>query len=204
MATSQQETEIKIAVPDVATARGLLRRAGFRVSRGRVFEANTIFDTNGRGLRASGCLLRVREAGKVATATYKGPATVGRHKSREELEFGITDPAMLCLMLERLGYERVFRYEKYRTEFTRLGSRGMATLDETPVGTYLELEGEPKWIDRMARALGFSEADYSTASYGRLYLEWCAREGVEPGDMVFAAPVKKARKAAKKAARKRG
>jgi hypothetical protein len=54
-----------------------------------------------------------------------------------------------------------------------------------PIGTYLELEGAPRWIDRTARALGFGPPDYITASYGRLYLEWCAREGREPSHMVF-------------------
>jgi adenylate cyclase class 2 len=61
----------------------------------------------------------------------------------------------------------------------------MATLDETPIGVYMELEGSPRWIDRAARRLGFSERDYITASYGRLYLEWCAAQKIEPGHMVF-------------------
>ena len=65
---------------------------------------------------------------------------------------------------------RAFRYEKFRTEFQRRGSKGIATLDETPIGTYLELEGDPQWIDRMARTLGYEEKDYITASYARLFL----------------------------------
>ena len=185
MAASHHEIEIKLAVADPASARRLLRGAGFRVSRLEVFEANTVFDTPGRTLREAGCLLRVRQAGRTATATYKGPATVVRHKSREELEFGITDAATMARMLSRLGLEPVFRYEKYRTEFHRPRSRGVATIDRTPIGVYVELEGDPPWIDRTARELGFSDADYITASYGRLYLEWCEREGVEPAHMVF-------------------
>jgi adenylate cyclase, class 2 len=185
MSASQQETEIKLAVASAEAARRLLRRAGFRVSRRAVFEANTVFDTPERSIRGSGRLLRVREAGSVATATYKGPATVGRHKSREELEFGITNAPMMALMLDRLGYEPIFRYEKYRTEFALPGSRGMATVDVTPVGVYIELEGSPRWIDRMARVLGFSEADYITDSYGRLYALSCERQGVAPTHMVF-------------------
>jgi adenylate cyclase class 2 len=58
-------------------------------------------------------------------------------------------------------------------------------LDETPVGVYLELEGSPRWIDRSARQLGFSEPDYIVRSYGRLYLEWCERKKIKPADMVF-------------------
>ena len=61
----------------------------------------------------------------------------------------------------------------------------MATLDETPIGMFMELEGTPTWIDRTARKLGFGQPDYITASYGRLYLDWCREHGVKPGNMVF-------------------
>ncbi len=185
MSHSQHETEIKLAVRNAAAAQRLLRRGGFVVARLRVFEANTVFDTADLALRARGELLRVREAGKVITATYKGPAAVARHKSREELEFTASDAAGLKLVLTRLGYLPVFRYEKYRTEYKRPRVRGLAMLDVTPIGTFLELEGDPAWIDRTAHALGFQESSYITASYGRLYEEWCRHRAIPPGDMVF-------------------
>jgi len=58
-------------------------------------------------------------------------------------------------------------------------------VDETPIGAYMELEGNARWIDRTARQLGFAPAHYITASYGSLYFEWCRARGIEPGDMVF-------------------
>jgi adenylate cyclase class 2 len=121
----------------------------------------------------------------VVTLTYKGRPAVGRHKSREELELEVSAAPPMAAILDRLGFRPVFRYEKYRTEYRRPGSAGVATVDETPVGVFLELEGPPRWIDRTARALGFSERDYITASYGRLYLEWCERNGVAPGNMLL-------------------
>ena len=177
--------EQQLHVADAATARRLLRRAGFRVGRRRVFEDNILFDTAELALRATQRLLRVREAGGMATLTFKGPPAVGRHKSREELELEVSAAPAMAAILDRLGFRPVFRYEKYRTEFRKPGSAGVATVDETPVGVYLELEGAPRWIDRTARALGFGDADYITASYGRLYLEWCGRNGVVPGDMLL-------------------
>ena len=57
--------------------------------------------------------------------------------------------------------------------------------DETPVGTYVELEGSPAWIDRLAARMGFEESDYITASYARLYLDWCRTQRVKPDNMVF-------------------
>ncbi len=95
-------------------------------------------------------------------------------------------PAAIAAIFERLAYRPVFRYEKFRTEYGQRGSSGIATVDETPIGVYLELEGEPSWIDSTARKLGFAEKDYITASYARLYMEWCQARGIAPADMLFA------------------
>jgi adenylate cyclase, class 2 len=183
------EIEVKIAVASVAAARRLLRTKGFAVVKQRVFEANDVFDTPDLRLRNSQALLRIREvrqraANKEAKLTYKGPPASGKHKSREELELTADDGPMLATIFNRLGFERAFRYEKYRTEFQR-EKTGTVMLDETPIGIYLELEGPPGWIDRTARLLGFREQDYILESYGRLYLNWCAQHGRKPGDMVF-------------------
>jgi len=187
MASGPHEIEIKLAVKDARSARLLLRRAGFRVSRPRVFEANTVFDTPGHRLRKSSRLLRIRTAGGLSTLTYKGKPVGGRHKSREELEVEIPDAAAMTQIVERLDFRPMFRYEKYRTEFRIPRRAGVAVLDETPIGVYLELEGTSPWIDRTAKLLGFSESDYITASYGRLYLGWCKAKRRKPGDMVFKA-----------------
>ena len=127
----------------------------------------------------------MRETPGEDTFTFKGPPLAARHKTREELEVNLSSAATCGLILQRLGYQPAFRYEKYRTEYRLPGTSGIATLDETPIGVYLELEGSPRWIDRMARRLGFREQDYITASYGRLYLEWCAARQATPGHMVF-------------------
>ena len=184
-AKSPIETEIKLSAGAVESARRLLRRAGFRVHRRRVFEDNEILDTPSLRLRKDGTLLRLRRARGEVVLTYKGRAIAGKHKSREELESSVGEWDAMVAIAARLGFEKVFRYQKYRTEFRVRGSSGLATLDETPIGVYIELEGSPAWIDRTARRLGFNETDYITDSYGRLYLEWCRKRRVKPGDMVF-------------------
>src|SRR5581483_2247130 len=177
---------IKLAVANVGTARKLLHAAGFRVFRRRVFEANTVFDNSALRLRTSGTLLRVREAGEHATLTFKGvPLAGGKHKSREELETEIPSAHTVSLILDRLGFKPVFRYEEYRSEYRAPGGSGIATLDETPVGVFMELEGTPRWIDRTARMLGYEESAYITASYARLYVAWCEEHGIAPSNMVF-------------------
>jgi adenylate cyclase class 2 len=181
-----REVEIKLAASSASQARRMLRTAGFRVYKRRIFEKNTVFDTGSQALQKSARLLRVREIGKIAKLTYKGPPDGGKHKSREELELDLPDARTIGDIFDRLAYRPAFRYEKFRTEYRQRGSAGVATVDETPIGVYLELEGNPRWIDRTARKLGFEEKDYITASYARLYIDWCKARGVAPTNMLFA------------------
>ena len=179
------ETEIKLSIGSAAAGHRLLRDAGFHVSARSVFEANTVFDTPGLALRRRGCLLRVREAGRRCVLTYKGKPKPGRHKSREELEVEVSDAHTARAIFSGLGFEPVFRYEKFRTEYEQANGYGVGTLDETPIGCFLELEGPPRWIDETAKALGFAASDYITESYGELYRASCKRAGVAPTNMVF-------------------
>jgi adenylate cyclase class 2 len=185
MSQDAHETEIKLAASDVASAKRMLYRAGFRVYKRRIFEDNTVFDTPQLKLRKSATLLRLREAGGKAIVTFKGRPIAGKHKSREELEVEVSDPNTLRTIVERLGYRAVFRYQKYRIEYQQAGRPGVATLDETPIGVYVELEGQPGWIDRTARELGYGEQDYIVRSYAGLYVEWCKQNRVRPTDMVW-------------------
>ena len=185
MAHSRREIEIKLGIANAGEGKRQLRAAGFRVVRRRVFEANTVYDTSASSLREQGKLLRLRSAGKLHTLTFKGPPFPGKHKSRVELEVSVGDAAAAARVFEALGYGPHFRYEKYRTEFAKPGEGGVAVIDETPIGCFLELEGAPRWIDRTARALGFRESDYNTDSYGTLYLDYCRERGIQPSNMVF-------------------
>ena len=163
----------------------MLRAAGFRVYKRRIFEKNTVFDTAGQALRKSARLLRVREIDKVAKLTYKGPPEGGNIRVGKSWNWICPTLALSAPIFDRLAYHPVFRYEKFRTEYRQRGSTGVATVDETPIGVYLELEGSPRWIDRTARKLGFQEEDYITASYARLYIEWCKARGVAPHQYVI-------------------
>ena len=179
------ETEIKLRVAGIAAIRRLLGRLGFKVAKRRVLEVNLVFDTAAGTLRRERKVLRLRQAGGVGTVTFKGPPVPSRHKSREEVEAKLSDATGMRRIFEEIGFTPVFRYEKYRTEYEGGDGGGVVMLDRTPIGDFLELEGGARWIDRTARALGFSRTDYITASYGSLYLEHCASKGIEPGNMEF-------------------
>lgn len=181
------ETEVKIRIGDVGPVEKKLTAAGFSVSVGRLFEANTLYDKGNKELLREGMLLRLREVGEKNVITWKGKQQPGRHKNRPELETTLGSAEVLAEIFGHLGYARTFRYEKYRTEFRDAANpAGVVTVDETPIGNFLELEGPADWIDSTARRLGFGEAEYVLDSYGRLYLADCERRGVQPSNMVFA------------------
>lgn len=182
------EIEIKLAVHDPRAVRRRLAELGFRRISRRRFERNLLYDFPDRRLRKEGSLVRLRFAGTRSLLTFKGrQIRQGRFKERPEIESRVSDGSETGRVLEALGLGVVFRYEKYRSLYRRPGDRAHneVTFDETPIGTYIELEGLRRWIDRVARALSYRRQDYISASYGRLYLEWCESHGREPSDMVF-------------------
>lgn len=165
------ETEIKLrARPGVVDR---IRELGYEVRTRRELESDQLYDTGDSGLRRRDQILRLRRRGTRATLTYKGPAQRAPHKSREEIELDVSDGAALQLVLERLGYQASFRYEKYRTTYAAAGEPGIVTLDETPMGEFLELEGPGVWIDETALKLGYTRADYITDSYASLWGRHC-------------------------------
>lgn len=179
------EIEIKATIATAAAGRALLRRNGFAVITKRVFEENLVLDDPGRGLLERGLLLRVRRAGKLITCTTKGAGLPGRHKRREEHEFTASGFDACLAVFAALGYREAFRYEKYRSVYGRPGENGRVMLDETPIGTYLEIEGPARWIDSTAKRLGFAPEIWIMSSYVTLYTEWCAQQGIEPTGMRF-------------------
>lgn len=182
------EIEVKIPFKGSAEdARALFERAGYVLHQGRTLEDDQVFDRGAAELRSADQLLRLRRSGSRATVTYKGPATRERYKSREEIEFDVTDPNAYELVLNRLGYTPRFRYQKRRTKFASAdGESGILSIDETPIGVFLELEGAPEWIDRTAERLGYAPPEYCTLSYGALYREYLRSHPHAPADMVFA------------------
>jgi len=180
------EIEIKLRLPDDLTeVRRKLRKLGFHSAKRRALESNILFDNFKRTLRKHGKLIRVRRVGSQIVLTYKGPAEQGRYKKREEDELTVSDGEEMERILGHIGYHPVFRYEKYRTEYAKRGDAGTVLLDETPIGNFLELEGNVRWIDRTAKLLGFTKADYINRSYGYLYIAYCRERRIRPTDMLF-------------------
>jgi adenylate cyclase class 2 len=184
-AAGPREIEIKLRLAGAEDGRRLLEAKGFHRVGETTLESDAVLDFEDRRLREARRLLRVRRRAGAGFLTYKGTPEPGPHKSREELEVELSDADLCVKMLSKLGLFVVFRYEKYRTQYAGPDRDGMVLLDETPIGVFLELEGKPEWIDRTSAGLGFSGADYITASYGRLYAEFRQRNPDSPADMLF-------------------
>jgi adenylate cyclase, class 2 len=173
------ETEVKIRIDALAGAREKLGRLGAVLVRERHFEENVLFDDEGGSLRESGTLLRLRQTPHAGVLTFKGPREIEDGvKSREERETAVDAPEQVRAILRNLGYRPVFRYEKYRESWAYRGQE--IELDETPIGCFLEIEGDAPGIAAVAAELGYSPADYVAESYVGLFVA-----GGGKGDMVF-------------------
>jgi adenylate cyclase class 2 len=179
------EVEIKFTVADRAALERALRKAGFRLVTKRTRETNVLFDLPSLALRRQGELLRLREYGRRWTLTHKGRALDRRHKTRPETETTVAGGPQMAATLHALGFVPVFRYEKFRTEWS--DGKGHVVLDETPIGDFAEIEGRPRWIDRTARALDVAPAQYITETYAELFRRWKRRTGSRAQEMTFAA-----------------
>jgi adenylate cyclase, class 2 len=148
-----------------------------------------------------------------ALLTYKGPPpksgmtirqanderrSKSRYKVREEIEIVVSDGEPMRRILGALGLCPLFRYEKFRTTYAiSMGASSRSSpleknvrhlkieVDVTPIGTFLELEGTPSSIDRVARLLGYSQSDYITQTYGALYIAHSRLHGYKPTNMLF-------------------
>jgi adenylate cyclase, class 2 len=185
------ETEIKLEVKDARETRRRFAELGFRLAVARHFESNYLFDFPDHRLRKSRRLVRVRFAGERCLLTYKGAPRRSRdYKIRPEIETHVDDGHRLREILLQLGLREVFRYDKFRTVYAPPGKSARAeapnvVLDETPIGNYLELEGPQRWIDVIARQLGYSRREYITDSYAALFRKHCQTEHKPLGNMIF-------------------
>ena len=173
------ETEIKLRAAGPAEARVAVQRLGARPVRARHFEDNVLLDDAAGRLRAAGTILRLRRTPEGGRLTYKGPRLEGSAvKARQEIEVAVPEPDTLQSLLAALGMKPVFRYQKYRETYAWQDVE--IVVDETPVGTFLEIEGPEATIHAAAAALGYRPADYITDSYVGLFFASGGK-----GDMLF-------------------
>jgi len=177
------EREIKLRFANPQQARDAILAAGATPLRCRRLQEDCLLDTEDEMLRRRRCVLRIRTESGKSLLTFKGPVQPSRMKVREEHETVLGDGEVLLRVLEELGLHVWFRYEKYREEYA--AEDVTIAVDETPIGTFVEIEGGERGIMMMTEALGRSPADFVLDSYRGLFVKHRDEHGVPATDMLF-------------------
>jgi len=177
------EREVKLRFDSPDDARAAIIGAGATPLRCRRLQEDALLDTEDETIRRRRSVLRIRTESGKSLLTFKGPVQPGSMKLREEQETVVGDGEVLLTVFQELGLHVWFRYEKYREEYT--AEDVTVALDETPLGTFVEIEGSEGGILAMTTALGRTPADFIVESYRTLFVAHCSRLGLSGGDMLF-------------------
>jgi adenylate cyclase class 2 len=184
--SSHLEVEIKLPVTDPEKMAEQICSAGAQAATARVFEDNFVLDLADGRMRAARVMLRLRLTDGEGLLTVKTEVTdQGDYKVRQETETRVSDGAGLLATLQAAGFATIYRYQKYRRLYRCANL--LITLDELPLGNYMELEGEASDIDRFAGRLGFGRRDYINETYRTLHEQKHSAAGLagEPLELVF-------------------
>jgi adenylate cyclase, class 2 len=191
------EIEIKLYLPNEATlqtVQAALQAAGAVLRIPRTHERNIRYDDVTQGLTSAGRVLRLRQDHTVRL-TYKEPLSHlppdghsgGGVIQRTEIEAELKTPAdldQMHLILEKLGFHSAWEYEKFRTTYDLDGCE--IVLDETPIGHFAEIEGDPDRIERLVNQLGLAGAKRIHASYTELFAALKQTLALSVRDLTFA------------------
>lgn len=176
------EREIKFRVDDRSALLARLVELEAEQVNSSQFEDNWVFDRADE-LRQRRSVLRLRVDGQGgAYLTFKGPPSFeGAVKVREEHETAVEDAEAVRELLEAIGFRAVTRYQKKREEWL-VGGITVA-LDNTPIGNFVEFEGEG--VEKLAARCGYESEKAERRSYLELWADYREEHPEAPEEMVF-------------------
>lgn len=178
-----REIEAKFPLENRPRITSRLEELGAELLYPETFEDNMILDRRGE-LRTRGALLRVRQFGRYTIVTFKGPVSFSSGiKAREEVQAGIEGFDRAISLFDALGFRPMFRYQKKREVWRYEGTE--IVLDRTPIGDFMEIEGNENDIHRIAQLLELRMEDAIRASYVDLYKKERRVRADLPENMVF-------------------
>ncbi|MBN1666296.1 MAG: class IV adenylate cyclase [Anaerolineales bacterium] len=182
--SSSQELEVKFLVADLGQIAARLQAQPARLTQARLYERNLRFDRPDGSLESSLQVLRLRQD-TAARLTYKGPGVVRQGvQVRTELEVQVDDFGQAQALLEALGYQVSWMYEKYRAVY-QLGQVAV-TLDEMPYGDFVEIEGpDAASIQAASQVLQLAWPARVTSSYAGLFWGLQQALGLQFRDLTF-------------------
>lgn len=176
------ETEVKLWVADLDSVKQQIEVLGGTLSAPRIYEQNVRYEDESGSLTPAGRVLRLRQDSRVRL-TYKEPFGEEAH-SRTEIELTVDNFDSADLLLKKLGFKAAWAYEKYRTTFHLQACE--IVLDETPIGNFVEVEGESvDVISVLVAQLGLGSAPHFTQSYSDLFFGLREQLQLSFRDMTF-------------------
>lgn len=185
MKEENREIEAKFPVRSVDEIMPELEKLGAVCEQPMQFERNLRFDDRNETLSKGKRVLRLRDNGGRVILTYKSDNNSSTGLAdRQEIETEVADFERARLILEGLGYEVFFIYEKYRSIYA-LNGCGIF-LDHTPIGDFIEIEGEDeRTICETAGMIGLDPESRSGKGYKALFQKWKKASGFSGRDMTF-------------------
>lgn len=178
------EIEVKFILSDFSALMRKIESLGLPCTQERVFELNQRFDQPDRRLFVAHQVLRLRRDHN-AILTFKGPGVLENDVLlRQEIETVVADHDAAKRLLEALGYEVSMIYEKYRANYLLDGVT--LSVDETPFGLFIELEGNSAEELRLAAdKLGMDWEQRINQSYFALLNAFNQNTGNQFRDLSF-------------------
>ena len=169
---TETELKVRLSSTDFQDIRKILRSIGGKTRTANQVENNILFDYTDNRLQKSGCALRLRSYNGIFLLTFKGKVQGNTFlKKRSEIQTPVSHFKRMKDLLQQIGLHPKFLYSKKR-EIWVLGKESDTveiSLDPTPFGFFLEIEGREKAILKASDLLGINFEDAITESYVTLY-----------------------------------
>lgn len=163
-----KEIEVKVPVKDFKEVKKLLKNLKAKKKCKETLEKNILFENKYIKIKDKDWVFRLRSFGEKNLLTLKTKAKGKKgFKVREEINLYFDDFEKMKKILEKLGFFEAFYYEKYRESYDLSGLE--ISLDRTPVGNYVELEGEYRKILSFLDKMGVKIEQTLSLSYYQLF-----------------------------------
>lgn len=156
------EKEIKILNINPNKIRMILKKNKAKLIMKKHVQKTVLFETK-KGV------IRLRKSGDISKIAVKSNfRIVKNHKHLNEYETEIEDIEIMEKGLKDSGLKRIAKRTSDREDWSLHGC--IVSLNKyRDIPAYLELEGNPKNIEHVARILGYSKKDYNPHSLFQLY-----------------------------------
>lgn len=164
----REELEVKFYISSLEAIENRLQMGGAVLIQPRCYEKNLLFDNAAGDLARQSQILRLR-ADQQARLTFKGRGRESDQAyARLEIELTVSSFEAAETLLQALGYQVSWVYEKYRTVYDLKGVA--VTLDEMPFGHFIEVEGPAgERIREVSAALGLDWERRILSNYRELF-----------------------------------